>query len=339
MGIYIAGTYSYPISFLLPPDLPPTFSVPNGSLGYVIKGVAHRPGTFTSKLSCHVPLLIVAAPAIGAEEGNATGDPGPLFVEKQWQGKLAYSFGLSSRLFVLGSGRRLGAAPGESFHANADSLGEAAMEARAEAAHGTTTLDLTLLPIEKVKIWRLDLIVEQRIRYVGFPGDDEKRQVKLLELQDACPPEEMESVDEEDTHKNKHKHKHELTRIPLLPTPISPHRSPLLQYLAPSTDSSTLAGPGPYMLSINIGLPGCSASGSGPLHFTVKQKSSHVRVEHSLRLVMRVEPVGDGDTHDHEEGEKRRLFDIAVQTPIGILSVSAFSSCAILSSCFLLPPN
>ncbi|KAF8548404.1 hypothetical protein OG21DRAFT_1564142 [Imleria badia] len=321
------GTYSYPISFLLPPDLPPTFSLPRGSLDYSIKAVAHRPGAFTSKLSCKVPLLVVAALAVGAGEGAGAGDPGPLFVEKQWEGKLAYSFGLSARLFLLGTQHRLEAAASERVRANTESLVEAGVDVRAETVLGTTTLDITLLPIEKIKIWRLEIVVDQHIRYVDGRGralGDEKRRVKLLEVQDSCAPEEMDPMDEEEqTHKNKHKHKQDLTRIPLLPTPISPHRSPLLRYVPPSSDPSILAGPGPYTLSVNIGLPGCNTplgGDSGLLHFTVKQKNSSVRVDHSFRLVMRVESVGDEDANHHEEGEKKKLFDIAVQTPITILS-------------------
>ena len=325
MGLYIAGTYSYPISFLLPPHLPPTFSVPYGSLNYAIKGVAHRPGTFTSKLSCQVPLLVVAAPAIGTGEGGGAGDPGPLFIQKQWQDKLAYSFGLSSPLFLLGSERHLEAS--ENVRAYTESLVEAGVQARAEAAYGTATLDLTLLPLEKIKIWGFGVFVDERIRYLDEREkplrDDDKRQVKVLEVQDTRPTEEMDPGEEEQTQKNKQKHKHDPARIPLLPTPISPHRSPLLPYLPQSTDPSVIAGPGPYALSTNIGLPGCSdPSGSDcRLHFTMKQKGSNVRVEHSLRLIIKVEWVGGG-----EEAEGKRLFDITVQTPITILSVSsAFS--------------
>ena len=315
-----------------------------------MKAVAHRPGTFTSKLSCQVPLLVVAAPAIGAGEGAGAGDPGPLFVEKQWEGKLAYSFGLSSRLFLLGTQRRMGATASQSVSTHTESSPlETEVEVRAEAVYGMATLDITLLPIEKIKIWRLDIIVEQHIRYADERGralrEGNKSRVKVLEAQDICSAEELDSTDDEEQHKHKHKHKEDFIRIPLLPTPLSPHRSPLLRHVPPSTDPSTLAGPGPYTLSVNIGLPGCdhpSGGDSGPLHFSVKQKSSSVKVDHSLRLVMRVEPVGDADTSDHGEGEKKRLFDIAVQTPITVLSVSpAFSLrvCVRVSSYLFIAPK
>lgn len=234
-------------------------------------------------------------------------------------------------MFLLGSQRHLETAVSEGTCANTESLVEAEVEARGEATYGTVILDITLLPLEKIKIWRLGIVVDQRIRYVDERKRhfrDDKRQVRLLEVQDACSADDMDPVGEEQTQKNKHTNKDDPIQIPLLPTPISPHRSPLLRYIPPSTDPSILGGPGPYTLSANIGLPGCNdppGSDRG-LHFTVKQKNSNVRVEHSLRLVLRVERVGDEGTNVHEEGDRKRLLDITVQTPITILSVSSVSS-------------
>lgn len=322
----LAGTYSYPISFLLPPTLPPTFSVPRGSLNYTIKGIAHRPGTFRPKLTCKVPLRVVAAPAAGVGEAGPPGDPGPLFFQRQWEGNLAYSFGLSSRLFLVGSQHRFEAISSNSIRANTESLVEA--EAEARTTNGTAIMDLTLVPLEKVKIWRLSVAVDQHIKYFDRRKealrDEDHRRVKLLDVQDTCSEEEMGLLDEEVTRKKK-RQKQDSAPIPLLPTPLSPHRSPLLRYISASDDPSILAGPGPYTFSIGIGLPGCNDRGGSGLRFTVKQKSSLIKVEHSLHLVMRVEWVGDEGSSNQEE-EKKNRFDITVQTPITILSVSvAFS--------------
>ncbi|KAF8841654.1 hypothetical protein BDN67DRAFT_980186 [Paxillus ammoniavirescens] len=89
--------YTYLISFMLPPHLPPTLARLYGTLGYTLKGVVHKPGTFTSKISCHVLLLVVTAPSIEAGGGGGVGDPGPIIVERQWEGRLAYIVGLSGR--------------------------------------------------------------------------------------------------------------------------------------------------------------------------------------------------------------------------------------------------
>ncbi|KAF9228156.1 hypothetical protein BS17DRAFT_763711 [Gyrodon lividus] len=317
------GTYTYPISFLLPPDLPPTLVRPYGTLTYTLKGVVHRPGTFTSKLSCQAPVLVVAAPSIGAGEGGGAGDPGPVIVERQWEGYLAYVVGLRGRVFVIGSQHSLDA-DRRQHRVDSDSQADVAVEASAEATHGTVTLDLTLMPLDKVKVWRLSIYIDEQVSYLARAGriarDDGIKRVMLLDVQDACLAEDMSLTEEKEKHKNKHKGK-DATQIVLLPTPISPHRSPLLRYLPASVDPSILAGPGPYTLTATVGLPGCDdESKGGKLHFTVKQKGSNVRVDHTLRIMMRVERVGDEGGNEQEKGEKKKLFDIAVQTPVTILS-------------------
>lgn len=45
------GTYTYPICFMIPADLPPSMDVEYGSFVWELRASAHRPGTFTSKLS------------------------------------------------------------------------------------------------------------------------------------------------------------------------------------------------------------------------------------------------------------------------------------------------
>ncbi|KIJ18092.1 hypothetical protein PAXINDRAFT_167375 [Paxillus involutus ATCC 200175] len=308
------GTYTYPISFLLPSHLPPTLVRLYGTLDYTLKGVVHRPGTFTSKLSCHIPLLVVTAPSIGAGEGGGVGDPGPVIVERQWEGQLAYIVGLSGRLFVIGSQRGLDR---QRPHPDSDSQ----VEASAEPAHGTITLDLTLMPLEKVKVWRVNVCIDEQISYLGGTGriarDDGIKRVMLLEVQDDCSAEEISQTEETERYKTKHDDK-DVTQIALLPTPVSPHRSPLLRYLPASADPSTLAGPGPYTLTATFGLPGCDSKGK--LHFTVKQKDSNIRIEHTLRVMMRVEKIGDDGANEPGKGDNKKLFDIAVQTPITILS-------------------
>ncbi|KAF8841054.1 hypothetical protein BDN67DRAFT_577840 [Paxillus ammoniavirescens] len=310
------GTYTYPISFLLPPHLPPTLARLYGTLDYTLKGVVHRPGTFTSKLSCHVPLLVVTAPSVGAGEGGGVGDPGPIIVERQWEGRLAYIMGLSGRLFVIGSQRGLDA---DRQHPRPDS--DSQVEASAEATHGTVTLDLTLMPLEKVKVWRVSVCIDEQISYLGGTGrtarDDGIKRVMLLEVQDDCSAEEISQTEETERYKTKHNGK-DVTQIALLPTPLSPHRSPLLRYLPASADPSTFAGPGPYTLTATFGLPGCDSKSK--LHFTVKQKDSNIRIEHTLRVMMRVEKIGDDGANEPAKGENKKLFDIAVQTPITILS-------------------
>jgi len=85
----------------------------------------------------------------------------------------------------------------------------------------------------------------------------------------------------------------------------------------PSEMASTLMGPGPWTFQYEAKLPSCTF-----LRFTNKNKSSNIGVGHSLKFVFRVER-GDDKEFDYKTG-KRKLFDIIVQTPVQIISVSSF---------------
>ena len=113
---------------------------------------------------------------------------------------------------------------------------------------------------------------------------------------------------------------------PLLPVtsddPDVFRRSPLAELLDPSADPSelmsNLMGPGPWSISKDLKLP----EGSDSLHFTNKNKMSNVSVNHTLKVIFRVER-GDDEAMDASTG-KRKMFDIVVQSPIHILSVCRF---------------
>jgi hypothetical protein len=75
-------------------------------------------------------------------------------------------------------------------------------------------------------------------------------------------------------------------------------------------------GPGPWALTHELQLP----AECGKIQFTYKHKGSHICVSHTLKIVFRVER-GDDKCVDPKTG-RRRMFDIVVQTPIHILSVS-----------------
>jgi hypothetical protein len=79
-------------------------------------------------------------------------------------------------------------------------------------------------------------------------------------------------------------------------------------------------GPGPWVLASDLQLP----VECGKIHFTYKHKGASITVSHILKIVFRVER-GDDQCLDPKTG-KRRLFDIVVQTPIHILSVSSLPS-------------
>ena len=84
-------------------------------------------------------------------------------------------------------------------------------------------------------------------------------------------------------------------------------------------------GPGPWALTHELQLP----AECGKIQFTYKHKGSNISVSHTLKIVFRVER-GDDKCVDPKTG-KRRMFDIVVQTPIHILSVSSLHLVSIWS--------
>lgn len=126
-----------------------------------------------------------------------------------------------------------------------------------------------------------------------------------------------------------------------------PYISSPLYGLADATDvdeaTSNLMGPGPWTLHVDLKIPHSEACKfhynrsqasdenpdyfgrefGGGLHFTNKHRRSNMSVTHYLKVILRVER-GDDQAVDPKTG-KRRLFDIVIQMPIHILSVSVAS--------------
>ena len=104
--------------------------------------------------------------------------------------------------------------------------------------------------------------------------------------------------------------------------------SPLATFIPPNPDeveaeselsemTSSLMGPGPWTLHKEMQLPrNCRT-----LRFTNKNRRSNITITHVLKCMIRVER-GDDSVLDEKTG-KRKLFDIVVQIPIHILSVSS----------------
>ncbi|KAI6117983.1 hypothetical protein F5141DRAFT_1095198 [Pisolithus sp. B1] len=349
------GTYTYPIVFPLPPHLPPTYRLPWASLSYTLRAVVHRPGAFTSKMTCTKSFIVISAPAVSTSEGGgSSGDPGPVSVERLWEGKLGYAIELSGRLLISGAGDDVGCAPstrgGSNVGGSGIDLDGAAEGDRADLvslrtvnsveepqvripADGTILLSLTLAPLEKIKVWRIAAFIDERVTYlcngVGNARDDTLHRVVLWSVEDA-----QSSHDDgrESVHTPGGKDKAKETAkapepIPILPTPLSPHRSPLVPYLRPGADPSDLIGPGPYNLSTVLSIPGCGNAPKGRLiTFSIRHRDAGVRVEHTLRILMRVERMEQNhhSTSDNVgDDKKNRLFDIAVQVPVVVLSCRA----------------
>ncbi|KAG2347465.1 hypothetical protein BDR05DRAFT_927310 [Suillus weaverae] len=121
------GTYTYPISFTIPNNSPPTIECDYGSMIWRLKAEVHRPGAFTAKLTAQREVLVVAAPC---EED--TEDSENIIIERQWESQLQYLIAISGRRFPTG---------------------------------GTIPIDLTIIPFTKAKVHRISVYIEERIEY------------------------------------------------------------------------------------------------------------------------------------------------------------------------------
>ena len=109
--------------------------------------------------------------------------------------------------------------------------------------------------------------------------------------------------------------------LPLQSDDVDAFRNSPLYNLATSEDdvsemASNLMGPGPWTFHQDLHLPHSCQH----IHFTNANKRSNITIAHTLKWIIRVER-GD-DLHINPKTGKRKLFDIVVQTPVHILSVS-----------------
>lgn len=116
------GTYTYPISFPIPGNAPPTMQCDYGSVVWRLRATAHRPGTFKSKLTASREVIMIACPL---EED--TEDTENIVVERHWDQQLQYLISISGRSFYIG---------------------------------GTVPVTFTLMPLAKVKIHRVSVFIE-----------------------------------------------------------------------------------------------------------------------------------------------------------------------------------
>ncbi|TFK50963.1 hypothetical protein OE88DRAFT_1645213 [Heliocybe sulcata] len=262
------GTYTYPISFTIPAGSPPTLQCEYGSVTWRLKATVHRPGAFKSKLTAQREVTLVACPEEDAEDNEN------IIVERQWDDQLQYFISISGRTFHIG---------------------------------GTMPVHLTLMPLAKVKVYRISVLLEERVDYLAnmkrIVRTDPIRRWTLLSLKHADkdgPPLLPLDSDDPDAFAQ------------------SPLSTALISSFPRETDSSELAssymGPGPWDFHADLQLP----SSCDQINFTNKNKKSNISVSHTLKVVFRVER-GDDQFVDPKTG-KRKMFDIVVQTPVHILS-------------------
>ncbi|KAA1470394.1 hypothetical protein DENSPDRAFT_923149 [Dentipellis sp. KUC8613] len=262
------GTYTFPISFAIPSNVPPTLTCDYGSVTWRLKAYVHRPGTFTTKLTALRDVILVASPS-----EDDTEDTENIVVERLWDDQLQYRLAVSGRMFHIG---------------------------------GEMPVYMSFLPMAKMKIHRISVILEERVDYWihqrKFSRSDFTSRFPLLVLKNPS--------------------ENDKTAPPILPLDSNDAtawtNSPLSTLVTSEDDPSEMAasfmGPGPWTLHATLKLP----EACGLLHFTNRNKKSNIQIQHTLKIVLRVER-GD-DLHVDAKTGKRKLFDIVVQTPVHILS-------------------
>jgi len=119
------------------------------------------------------------------------------------------------------------------------------------------------------------------------------------------------------------------SRTPILPlVEEDPRNSPLyalaredLEYIGQSEEervsnlTSEWMGPGPWPLRLNVKI----SSFCGTLRPTNMNKKGNITISHTLKIIIRVEKE---DTGDADSTKRKKVFDIVIQYPINLLSVS-----------------
>ena len=280
------GTYTYPISFPIPGNAPPTMQCDYGSVVWRLRATAHRPGTFKSKLTASREVIMIACPL---EED--TEDTENIVVERHWDQQLQYLISISGRSFYIG---------------------------------GAVPVTFTLMPLAKVKIHRVSVFIEG-VRFllvwlyntftqlfVFSERVDYYTNMRRVARSDPVTRVDLLSIKGEGKGAD-----------PILPLESDEveafRKSPLFSVLDPQADisevASSLMGPGPWTFHQDLKLP----DSCGAMRFTNRNRRSNIIITHLLKCVLRVER-GD-DIHMDGKTGKKRLFDIVVQTPVHILSV------------------
>ncbi|KAG8934851.1 hypothetical protein FRC01_014017 [Tulasnella sp. 417] len=263
------GTYNWPVSFVIPPDSPPSIRCDYGSVTYRIRAQATRAGTFASKLVANTEVTVISCPGADDLEESES-----IIVEREWDNNLRYLISLSGKSFPLG---------------------------------GAMPLQLTLMPLSKICIYRLGVILEEKVDYYAHQGKTARhepaRRWELLSIKDP----------------DKY--------TPLLPifseSTDAALRSPLARHVD-EDDLSSAAGQllnptGPWSFRFSLKVPDCTTR----LHFTNKYTKAKIVVTHHVKIIMRVDR---GDDTELDAKGKRKQFDIIVEAPIQLLSVSGVDS-------------
>jgi arrestin-related trafficking adapter 3/6 len=169
------GTHAYPLSFALPSTLPPTAHYPHSSTTYKLKARVHRPGAFTPKVKTSREVILVSCPLeLEADEGEA----GPEDGSGPGLGPGNPGGGASGAPPTFGAGETTEGLSGEtggSGAINVEREWDNTLRYRVEFGRkkiemgGWMDLRIMLMPLEKVRIWRIGVYLEgMRLSLPGY---------------------------------------------------------------------------------------------------------------------------------------------------------------------------
>ncbi|KAF8678949.1 Arrestin (or S-antigen), C-terminal domain [Rhizoctonia solani] len=280
------GTYNYPISFAVPSNTPPSLHCDFGSISYRLKAVVHRTGTFVPKLVAHTEVTLISCPGEDDTEEREN-----VVIERQWDEQLRYFITISGKSFPIG---------------------------------GTVPITLVMMPLAKVKIYRLTVMLEGGSNAQSNEAHTEARRLtekidyyahgRRVARHDPTRRYELLSLKYPNLKHDKG------VRLPLLPILDDSNNaishSPLAGLIegqdADEIATNLLNPNGPWTIQLQANLPTCSS----PVHFTCKHTKSNIIISHWIKIMIRVER---GDDSQMDKG-KRKQFDIIVETPVHILS-------------------
>ncbi|KAL7413078.1 hypothetical protein BDY24DRAFT_72785 [Mrakia frigida] len=256
--VHLAGVYHYPISFTIPVSTPPTIHADFGSVVYRLKAVVHRAGALTSNLNDEKEVRMVATP--GEDDTEETEN---VVVERQWEEQLRYLVALSGKSFPIG---------------------------------GQIPISIRLMPLEKVKIYRISVLLEEKIDYFAHDKKvarhEATRRYQLLALRHPAPGNHNPILpiisDASDA----------ISSSPLAALAMASATSGMD---ADDATSQLLSPTGPWVLDQLLQVPDCSSK----ISFTTKHAKTNMTVAHWLKVVFRVERGGDDDPLD-AKGKKKQ---------------------------------
>ena len=258
----------------------------------------HRPGAFHFKFTAEREVVVITCPTEEETEESEN-----IIVERSWDQQMQYLISVSGRAFFIG---------------------------------GIVPISFVLMPLDKMKVYRIAVYIEGVLwasvsminaNHSSFTNTEKVEYFSRFQRPlRSDPPLRFCLLSLRHEGKNP---------PPILPlessSPDVLRSSPYFKMIDRETRhdpdemgelAASLMGPGPWKFHRDLKLP----SDCGAMKFTNKNMKANVRVSHLLKVVMRLEKaqhaLATEDPHTPGHSKKPSLFDVVVQTPVVILSVS-----------------